>query len=134
MLIRKQFKFEAAHVLPFHNGKCARLHGHSYRLDVTVGGPLREEGPERGMVMDFSALSAVVKEAVVEKLDHCYLNEIIENPTCERLLTWISDILAARVPLIEELVLWETDNSCAIIRMDRGRATGRWSEGDAATR
>ncbi len=92
------------------------------------------EGPDQGMVMDFSDLSAVVKESVVEQLDHRLLNEIIENPTCERLLMWIADILAARLPSIEELVLWETDSSCAILRENLGSARFRRREEYAATR
>lgn len=92
------------------------------------------EGPDQGMVMDFSDLSAVVKESVVEQLDHRLLNEIIENPTCERLLMWIADILAARLPSIEELVLWETDSSCAILREQVGSERVPRSEGYAATR
>ena len=52
MQIRRTFRFEAAHVLPFHQGKCSRMHGHSYRLDVAVRGPLQTDGPARGMIED----------------------------------------------------------------------------------
>ena len=117
MLIRKSFSFEAAHVLPYHLGKCSRLHGHSYRLEVSVAGPLRESGPERGMVMDFSDLSQIVKQEIVDSLDHYHLNDILENPTCERLLEWIAERLAARLPLLHELVLWETATSCAVLQL-----------------
>src|SRR5277367_1595693 len=72
--IRKQFAFEAAHVLPHHQGKCSRLHGHSYRLDVTVEGGLQSEGPATGMVIDFDELARIVRTAVIDALDHRHLN------------------------------------------------------------
>src|SRR5271170_4410731 len=78
--IRKQFSFEASHVLPHHAGKCSRLHGHSYRLDVSVSGPLAVAGPGTGMVIDFDELSRVVRATIAERLDHRHLNEILDNP------------------------------------------------------
>jgi 6-pyruvoyltetrahydropterin/6-carboxytetrahydropterin synthase len=114
--IRKQFSFEAAHVLPHHTGKCARLHGHSYRLDVTVGGPLATSGPATGMVVDFDELSQIVRAGVIDALDHRHLNDIIENPTCENILLWIWQRLAAQVPNLDELTLWETAKACAVVR------------------
>ena len=61
MQIRKTFRFEAAHVLPFHPGKCARMHGHSYVLEVAVRGPLQESGPARGMILDFDEIKTIVR-------------------------------------------------------------------------
>lgn len=116
MQIRKTFRFEAAHVLPFHNGKCARLHGHSYRLEVSVYGPLREDGPDRGMVMDFGEIADIVKSDVCGRLDHQQLNDIVENPTCERVLEWIAATLAKKLPNMCEVILWETDTACAVLR------------------
>lgn len=116
MQIRKQFSFEAAHVLPHHQGKCARPHGHSYRLDVAVDGPLQETGPARGMIVDFDDLKMQVRREVVNALDHTSLNDTIENPTCERIALWIWERLAPVLPGLEELVLWETRTSCAILR------------------
>jgi 6-pyruvoyltetrahydropterin/6-carboxytetrahydropterin synthase len=118
VFIRKQFSFEAAHVLPYHQGKCSRLHGHSYRLEVTVAGPLREDGPDRGMVMDFDDLSSIIKAEVLQRLDHRNLNDIVDNPTCERLIAWIAEALQPHLPLLNELVLWETATACAILRND----------------
>jgi 6-pyruvoyltetrahydropterin/6-carboxytetrahydropterin synthase len=114
--IRKSFTFEAAHVLPNHPGKCARLHGHSYRLDVALEGPLQETGPASGMVEDFDVVSHVVKAAVVSRLDHRSLNELIENPTAERVLAWIWPRLADELPNLVELTLWETSTACAVLR------------------
>jgi 6-pyruvoyl-tetrahydropterin synthase len=68
------------------------------------------------MVMDFGDLSQVVKTEILDLLDHRHLNDILDNPTCERLLAWIAEVLAAQVPDVDELVLWETDTACAILR------------------
>jgi len=126
--IRKRFRFEASHVLPHHGGKCARLHGHSYRLDVTVRGELRENGSESGMVMDFAELEAIVTPEVIDRLDHRHLNDVVENPTCERILLWIAAALAPRLPGLDELVLWETASACAVLRADELAASTRVSD------
>lgn len=118
MQIRKQFKFEAAHVLPYHPGKCSRLHGHSYRLDVTLEGPLGGEGPAAGMIVDFDTVSRIVKTGVIGELDHRSLNELVPNPTSENLVIWIWRRLAPEFPQLAELVLWETATACAILRKD----------------
>src|SRR5205809_215844 len=97
-LLTKIFRFDAAHSLPGHQGKCARLHGHSYRLEVTIRGPLREV-PGRsddGMVMDFEDLSRIVRTSVIERLDHFNLNEVTGiRTTAENLTHWIWDALVA---------------------------------------
>ena len=116
MQIRKSFTFEAAHVLPHHPGKCARLHGHSYRLDVALEGTLQEGGPAAGMVEDFDVVSRIVKEAVVSELDHRSLNELIENPTAENIAVWVWKHLAHELPGLAELTLWETRKACVVLR------------------
>ena len=116
MQIRKHFTFEAAHVLPHHPGKCSRLHGHSYRLEVALEGSLHDGGTSQGMVLDFDELKAVVKRMVIERLDHRSLNEILANPTAELLVTWIWEQLAPELPELAELVLWETPTACAVLR------------------
>ncbi|HEY8314175.1 MAG TPA: 6-carboxytetrahydropterin synthase QueD [Candidatus Baltobacteraceae bacterium] len=116
MQIRKHFRFEAAHVLPYHPGKCARLHGHSYRLEVAITGPLRSDGPARGMIEDFDTVKEVVHRDVIDALDHRNLNDILENPTCERIVAWIWDRLTPALRGLDELVLWETATSCAVLR------------------
>ncbi len=118
MQIRKHFRFEAAHVLPHHSGKCARMHGHSYRLEVAIRGPLQNHGPARGMIEDFDALRAIVRAEVIDPLDHTTLNDLIENPTCERIIAWMWERLHPALPLLDELVLWETSTSCAVLRRD----------------
>lgn len=116
MQIRKSFTFEAAHVLPHHPGKCARLHGHSYRLDVALGGPLQTDGPAAGMIEDFDVISRVVKGTVIAQLDHRSLNDLIDNPTAERIVLWIWERLVPELPQLEEVVLWETRKACVVMK------------------
>ena len=77
--VTRTFTFEAAHQLPWHDGKCRNLHGHSYRLEVTVEGPI---GPQ-GIVVDFADIKRVVERDVVDVYDHRYLNDLLDNPTAE---------------------------------------------------
>jgi len=116
MQIRKQFSFEASHVLPHHHGKCSQLHGHSYRLDVTVEGPLQSGGPATGMVVDFDELSRIVRAQIIAELDHRHLNDTLENPTSENIVAWIWHRLTPLLPGLAELTLWETATACALLR------------------
>ncbi len=68
--IEKEFRFEASHVLPKHEGKCARLHGHSWVLRVAVTGPV---DPESGFVVDYAKLKLCVDHAIIQHLDHAHL-------------------------------------------------------------
>ena len=102
-------------MLPNHPGACSRLHGHSYRFEVAIEGPLQSEGPATGMVMDFDEISAAVKPAVVERLDHRSLNDLIPNPTAENIAIWIWNALVSDLPQLQEVVVWETRTSCAIV-------------------
>jgi 6-pyruvoyltetrahydropterin/6-carboxytetrahydropterin synthase len=111
MEIWKEFAFEAAHRLPHvpAGHKCARLHGHSFRVEVHVEGALTE--PE-GWVMDFGDLKAAWKP-LDEALDHRYLNDIpgLENPTSEVLARWIWERLRPALPGLTEIVVRETCTS-----------------------
>jgi 6-pyruvoyltetrahydropterin/6-carboxytetrahydropterin synthase len=118
MRICKQFKFEAAHVLPHHPGKCSRLHGHSYRLEVFVDGPLHQNGPAAGMVVDFDEIATVVRSNVIDVLDHQSLNDFLANPTSELIIEWIWQRLAPQLTGLAKLVLWETATACAIRSKD----------------
>lgn len=126
-LLTKSFTFEAAHHLPGHRGKCARPHGHSYTLEVTLRGPIRHAPGEsdHGMVLDFADLSQVVKEAVIARLDHYDLNEATGiHTTAENLAHWIWDALVAGgLPdeLLHRVRLWETATGhVEITRAERG--------------
>lgn len=79
-------------------------------------GPIQTDGPARGMIVDFDVIASVVRREVIDVLDHTSLNEPIENPTCERIISWIWERLRPVLPGLDELVLWETATSCAMLR------------------
>src|SRR4051794_11736019 len=112
--IFKEFTFEAAHRLPLvpDGHKCARLHGHSFRVEIHVGGPVR---PDTGWVMDFGDIKTAFKP-FYDQLDHNYLNEIegLENPTSENLARWIWERLEDRLPGLARIVVRETCTSGCI--------------------
>ncbi|MER5418945.1 6-carboxytetrahydropterin synthase QueD [Streptosporangium roseum] len=112
MEILREFTFEAAHRLPNvpSGHKCARLHGHSYRVEVHVQG---EVDPSMGWLMDFAELKAAFKP-LLEQLDHYYLNEVpgLENPTSEVLAKWIWDRLISELPLSAILVRETCTSGC----------------------
>ena len=114
MKIYKEFDFEAAHRLPNvpENHKCARLHGHSFHVKITVEG---EVGEETGWVMDFSDISAAFKP-IWQQLDHYYLNDIegLENPTSENLAKWIWQRLKPNLLQLTEIEIRETCTSGCI--------------------
>ena len=103
-----EFRFEAAHKLPRvpEGHKCARLHGHSFKVEVAVAGPV---DPKTGWLIDFGALHDLWAP-IQERLDHRYLNEIpgLENPTSEVLARWIWDALAPGLPTLAQVTLFET--------------------------
>ena len=101
------FTFEAAHRLAWHPGKCRNLHGHSYRLDVSVSGPL----DANGVVLDFDTLQEVVRTLVVEEWDHRDLNEVLDNPTAELLAHRAWELLSGAGLPLAGLRLWETSDS-----------------------
>ncbi len=92
------------------------MHGHSYRLEVAVRGPLRSRGPARGMIDDFDKIERIVGERVLEALDHQNLNHAIQNPTVENIVLWIWKRLERHLGNLDELVLWETQTACAVLR------------------
>ena len=108
MDIFKIFTIEAAHRLPNvpQGHKCARLHGHSFRIELRVSGELE---PRTGWVMDFADVKAAF-EPLYRQLDHHYLNDIegLDNPTSERLAVWIWERLKPALPALSEVVVHET--------------------------
>lgn len=112
--ITKHFEFEACHQLPWHKGKCQNLHGHTYKLEVTV---LANELGKDGILEDFGKLKEIVNETVINFYDHKNLNEFFENPSAEIMAQsfftaishkWEEEGLNGRVLKIK---LWETSNS-----------------------
>lgn len=124
--IRREFRFEAAHRLPCHEGKCNAVHGHSYRLEVEVGGvPQAGDSSEAGMIMDFGNLKTIINRCVIDRLDHAMLNDFVGNPTAEELLAWMVPTLIEEIALttdspiyLSRLQLWETENCSAVWRRD----------------
>lgn len=111
MEVFREFTFDAAHRLENlpEGHKCARMHGHTYRLIVRVGGELDQR---IGWIVDFAEVKRLTSE-VIGELDHRVLNEVpgLEQPTTERIVVWIWDRLKARLPGLSRLELWENSNS-----------------------
>ena len=112
--ILKEFTFEAAHRLPNvpAGHKCARLHGHSYRVEIHIRGV---PGPSTGWIRDFAEIVDAFAP-IRETLDHHYLNEVdgLANPTSEVLARWIWRRLQPRLPELSKVVLRETCTSGCI--------------------
>ena len=113
MIVRRSFDFEAAHQLPHHPGKCRDLHGHSYRLLVSVD---RAVDAGSGLAIDFSDLKAVVRSRVVDVLDHKCINDLIDNPTAEVMAVWIWQRLELDLEGLVEIELHETRNCSVVYR------------------
>ena len=139
--ITKEFSFEMAHALHQYPGKCARIHGHSYHLTVTVLGKtiISQGDPNEGMVMDFSVLKKIVQEEVIGLFDHALVLKETDpllglldggtpdipqqnmvkttyQPTCENLLIDFASRLQQRIPaplLLHSMTLRETPTSYA---------------------
>lgn len=108
MEIHKVFTVEAAHRLTGvpASHKCARLHGHSFRIEIYVKG---EVEADRGWVQDFADIKAAF-QPYYDLLDHHYLNEVpgLENPTSENIAHWIWTRLSPALPLLSRVVVCET--------------------------
>lgn len=128
MKICRIFKFEAAHRLAHHDGKCRRLHGHSYRLELTFGGsiqPIHQDNPQSGFIADFGLLDAFVRRELIDRyLDHYNLEESVPGlpySSAELLSAWIVGWCMTHVDLrpdlgsaqIETARLWETIHAWA---------------------
>ena len=139
-LLTKKFRFEMANALVGSAGKCRRLHGHSYRLEVTVGcdaEALGSEGSEAGMGIDFGAIKSIVERTIVEPYDHSLFirrteqtEEVVEvlsrhfeavhatewQPTSENLASHFASLIAPHLPegvRLHSIRLHETEHNCA---------------------
>ncbi len=116
MEIFKIFTIEAAHRLPQvpETHKCRRLHGHSFRIEIHIDGPVSAES---GWVCDFADISQAFRP-IYDQLDHHYLNEVegLENPTSENLARWIWQRLKPALPPLSRIVIRETCTSGCIYR------------------
>ncbi len=116
MEIYKEFRFEAAHLLPNvpPGHKCARLHGHSFRVVLHVEGPV---GDDSGWVQDFADLSEAWKP-LHAVLDHYYLNDVpgLANPTSENLARFVWARIKPTLPMLSKVVVKETCTSGCVYR------------------
>ena len=116
MDVFRVFQIEAAHYLPNvpEGHKCARMHGHSFRIEVHVSGPV---GEASGWVLDFADLKAAFRP-LFDRLDHRCLNEIagLENPTSENLARWIWQRLRGDLPQLSKIVVQETCTAGCVYR------------------
>ena len=137
--LTKEFSFEMSHVLEGYDGPCSQIHGHSYRLFVTVKGTPSADpsDPKLGMVMDFGLLKQIVNTLVISRYDHALMIRETEGnkafietlrsrftriitvpyqPTCENLIAYFAEIIAAELPAsvgLHSLRLHETASSFA---------------------
>jgi 6-pyruvoyltetrahydropterin/6-carboxytetrahydropterin synthase len=111
MLLKVEFQFNAAHRLPLYQGPCFHTHGHNYQLVVVVRGWVN---PATGLAVDFGEVKRVVRERVLERIDHNDLNEVLDNPTAENVIAWIWQQLEPGLAGLTELQLFETPD-CAVI-------------------
>ena len=137
--LTKEFSFESAHALEGYDGKCRHIHGHSYRLYVTIiGEPISDSvNPKYGMVMDFGELKRLVNEEIVDRMDHALVMRCTDSadevnmvlsegfgnvvlvdyqPTCENMLVDFAERISRRLPAgvaLHSLKMHETATSYA---------------------
>ena len=130
--VTKTVKFDAAHVLTNHQGLCKNLHGHTYRVDVSVS---QAEDDDRDMVIDFKDLKGIANEVICDRFDHAFIYNtasagekeiaaVVEKngmrtvaipfrSTAENLAKMFYGELKSRVPGLSSVRVWETADSCA---------------------
>ena len=122
-IIAKEFRFEASHQLPNHNGKCARLHGHSWRGVIYVAGnELINSGAKQDMIMDYEDIKQYIKPILDNYLDHYHLNETtgLANPTSEAIAKWIYQQLEDKIPGLVAVRIDETCTSQCVYSKNPG--------------
>ena len=133
--VTKTVRFDAAHVLTNHRGLCKNLHGHTYRVDVSVA---QAEGDTSDMVIDFKELKRIATEVICDRFDHAFIYStasegereiaaVVERhgmrtvaipcrSTAENLAKLFFNDLKARIPGLAAVKVWETADSCAEYR------------------
>lgn len=106
--------FDAAHKLPGYPGKCAKLHGHTWKVKIDLTG---DQDPETGMILDFKQVKELFNHTV-GKFDHSYLNDVIPNPTCENITNKLfneinEEIYRQGIPImLISITVWENEDAC----------------------
>ena len=133
--VTKSVKFDAAHILTNHQGLCKNLHGHTYRVDVSVTQP--DDDP-RDMVIDFKDLKSVATSVICDRFDHAFIYSTVSEgereiasvvekhgmrtvalgfrSTAENLARYFFGELKPRIPGLVSVKVWETADSCAEFR------------------
>lgn len=104
--------FSAAHALPHYDGPCKRMHGHNYRLQVSIDGAV---SPQTGMIRDFEEIRRRVWEAALVQCDHHTLNDVHPNPTAENMAMWLFERLAPAIEGLTAVRLWENPDYCVTV-------------------
>jgi 6-pyruvoyltetrahydropterin/6-carboxytetrahydropterin synthase len=115
--LEKTITFEASHQLISHDGKCARLHGHSWKaIIICSGNSLIDKGPKQNMLIDYKDIKKEVKYLLDNYLDHHHLNYTLQtdSPTSEYVAKWLFINLKIKLPLLKEIVVYETCTSKCI--------------------
>jgi len=137
LTITKSVRFDAAHVLTNHKGMCRNLHGHTYRVDVSVR---QADGDSADMVMDFKDVKRICEETVLSRFDHAFIYDETSaaeaeiaavvmkhgmraaalpfRSTAENLARWIFDELKGRIRGLSSVRVYETADSCAEYSVD----------------
>ncbi len=111
MVVTREFTFSSAHRLVAYEGRCENLHGHTYRLAVSVDAPMGKDG----MAFDFIKLREIVRAEAVEILDHRFLNDLIPQSTSENIAIWAWNRLKDKLPLCE-IRLYESPDTYVTYR------------------
>ena len=134
MRISKEFKFEASHILSRHPGKCSRLHGHSWRVRITVAG---EVDFDTGFVLDYAKLSMIV-DPVIDSLDHRHLNAFVSYPSAENIAIYIADMLRPNLDSLAKFFIvevsetqkawarWDSRVKSDLMELDAGPVDAQW--------
>ncbi len=112
VLVSREFHFDAAHSLPDYHGRCEKLHGHRWRARITVKARV---DPSTGIAVDFLEIDRVAREAVIDELDHSFLNDLLPHPSAENLAFLLWERLDGKLPL-HQVEVWETPRNKVVYR------------------
>ena len=112
LLVTKRFKFEAAHHLPNYEGKCKEVHGHTWSIELALGG---KKDYDTGMVIDFVDIKSIFGKYLDEVYDHKDLNTIMDNPTAENIATELykKAVVMFKDYMVYFVRVWESPDSYA---------------------